>query len=109
MFLSILVMRNHACVRYLVKQPHNYSILLQNKGWLGRIWRVSTRNLSEKQNILYQFSLLVPYATYVKLATGPEYSVPSELKRAALQEAQNTPDHPGATTGLFLQAFGFQC
>ena len=84
-------MRIHTYVCSWVKQPHNYSILLQNKGWLGRIWRGSTRNLSEKQNILCHFSLLVPYATYVKLATGPEYSVPSELKRAALTEAQNTP------------------
>ena len=84
-------MRNHACVCYLVKQPHNYSILLQNKGWLGRISHGLTRNLSEKQNILYHFSLLVPYATYVKLATGLECSVPSELKRVALREAVNTP------------------
>ena len=66
-------------------------MLLQNRARLGRMWRDSTRNLSEKQNILCHFSLLIPYATYVKLATGPEYSVPSELKRVALREAQNTP------------------
>ena len=54
-------------------------------------------------------SLLVPWRTYLKLAAGLEHRFPPKQMRAALQEAQNTTDHPGAATGLFLQAFVFQC
>ena len=35
----------YSCVS-LSNQQHNYSTLLQNMGWLGRIWRGWTRNIS---------------------------------------------------------------
>ena len=39
-------MYNPAWLQFWLKQSENYSILLQNRGWLGRIWQCSTRNLS---------------------------------------------------------------